>query len=561
MVNDKVPRTQSTGLRARASRLLARPLRAIARRMRRGGRVLRWHLVTRTAPGGAQSVHASRLIWRSGATLINTAQAPRLGKHWLEEPERDTAEVVLALCRELRIFALLIPTPGSTPNRVIGVDRADAMALLTAIAIRPRPWYVSAVSQADDSSAEHLLGNRDPAALSDLGRADFIELTRYSTVETAREPSHVDSATVALWTENEDRSLGLCLPTGQATMRPPGSRHLIKVSAGGTVVQSAPAYSSPRARFPDDLPVDVVYAWVDGDDPTWRRRRAAAAGVHDEPLEAGALEASRFRSRDELRYSLRSLSAYAPWVRHIWLVTDQQVPTWLDRTVPGLTVVDHRELFSEHELPLFNANAIETRLHTIEGLTEHYLYFNDDMLLGRDVAKQDFFASPTVSRFFISKQTLDPRTSRDDAPALIRGRLFTQELVGRHFGVTPLHLFRHTPYPQQRSLMYELEEMFRDHFARTASSTFRAGDDIFPSHWLASHAGYFLGRTVPGPMDYDYFSTDELATKPEVFERFANNRCQVYCLNDAGPAADNLSTEKLHRALDRLLPERSPFEL
>jgi hypothetical protein len=521
--------------------------------------VVRWHLATHSAPGGAQSACASRLIWRSDATLIATAHGPRLGKHWLEEPERGTAEVVLALCREMQISALLIPTPGTTPNRVIGIDRADAKALLAAIAVRPRAWYVSARGEGVDSSGEHLVGTDNPSALAELARADSISLTRFSSLEN-RKPAHADSATVVFWTEQEDRSLGLRLPAGQAVVRPPGSRHVIKVGAGGAVVRSAPAYSSsPRVRFPD-LPVDVVYAWVDGDDPAWRRRRAAAAGVRAEPLEEGALEASRFRSRDELRYSLRSLSAYAAWVRHIWIVTDQQVPTWLDRTVPGLTVVDHRELFSEHELPLFNANAIETRLHTIEGLSEHYLYLNDDMLLGRDVTKQDFFASPAVSKFFVSKQTLDPRTSRADATALISGRLFTQELIARQYGVTPLHLLRHTPYPQQRSLMYELEESFREHFTRTASSTFRSGDDIFPSNWLHFHAGYFLGRTVPGPMDYDYFSTDELATKPEVFERFANNRCQAYCLNDAGPAADNLSTEDLHRALDKLLPERSPFE-
>ena len=45
--------------------------------------------------------------------------------------------------------------------------------------------------------------------------------------------------------------------------------------------------------------------------------------------------ANRFASRDELRYSLRSLQAYAPWVRHVWLVTDQQRPRWLADDTPG----------------------------------------------------------------------------------------------------------------------------------------------------------------------------------------------------------------------------------
>ena len=550
-------------LRARASMALAWRLRATRRRVRRGARVVRWHLATQSAPGGAQSACASRLIWRSGAALIATAQGPRLGKHWLKEPERVTAEVVLALCREMRISALLIPTPGTTPNRVIGIDRADATALLKAIAIRPRPWYVSAHGDDVDSSDEILVDTGDPGALADLARSDFISLTRYSSLETGSNLAHVDSATVVFWTEDEDRSLGLCLPTGQVIVRPPGTRDVIKVGVGGAVVRSAPAYSSPRGRFPD-LPVDVVYTWVDGDDPAWRRRRAdvvARTGGQSEPLPAGALDAHRFHSRDELRYSLRSVSAYAPWVRRIWLVTDQQIPTWLDRTVPGLTVVDHRELFSEHELPVFNANAIETRLHTIPGLTEHYLYFNDDMFLGRQVEPELFFVSSTVSKFFASKLTLTPRASRAGASALEGGRLLSQELIAQRFGVNPIHLLRHTPYPQQRSLMYELEEMFREHFDRTASSTFRSADDILPSNWIHHHAGYFLGWTVPSHVDYDYFSTSDLATEPDVFARFASCRVHTYCINDAGPGADDLSTEVLHRALDKLLPVPSRYEL
>jgi hypothetical protein len=183
------------------------------------------------------------------------------------------------------------------------------------------------------------------------------------------------------------------------------------------------------------------------------------------------------------------------------------------------------------------------------------------VLLGRPVDQELFFASATVSKFFLSKVTLDPRTPRAAASDLDAGRLLCQELVAEKFGATPLQLFRHTPYPQQRSLMYELEEIFHEAFARTASATFRSGEDITPCTWIHHHAGYFLGRTVPAPIDYDYYSTGDLATKPEVFERFASNRCHAYCLNDADPGSDDLSTDDLHRALDKLLPEPSPFEL
>ncbi len=103
------------------------------------------------------------------------------------------------------------------------------------------------------------------------------------------------------------------------------------------------AYTT-RAEFasPDidavPFPIDAVYTWVDGSDPVWQARKAAALGVRTRPSSAGlASNDSRYASRDELRYSMRSLVAYAPWVRHIYLVTDDQVPAWLDRDHPMVT--------------------------------------------------------------------------------------------------------------------------------------------------------------------------------------------------------------------------------
>ncbi|MFD0331960.1 hypothetical protein ACFQZC_36840 [Streptacidiphilus monticola] len=92
-----------------------------------------------------------------------------------------------------------------------------------------------------------------------------------------------------------------------------------------------------------------------------------------------------------MRYSLRSIHQYAPWVRRIHLVTAGQRPVWLNTDHPDIRVVDHREIFSDPDaLPTFNSHAIESQLHHIDGLAEHFLYLNDDVLFGRLV-------SPTCS--------------------------------------------------------------------------------------------------------------------------------------------------------------------
>src|SRR5690606_33795440 len=103
--------------------------------------------------------------------------------------------------------------------------------------------------------------------------------------------------------------------------------------------------------------VDAVYTWVDSSDPEWRRQHAQFSRAADSPL-TSANNPERFLDRDELRYSLRSLWMYAPFVRHVYLVTSGQVPGWLDTTCDRITVVTHDEIFPDPSvLPVFNSHA------------------------------------------------------------------------------------------------------------------------------------------------------------------------------------------------------------
>ena len=55
---------------------------------------------------------------------------------------------------------------------------------------------------------------------------------------------------------------------------------------------------------------------------------SAEGPFKDVEKEASSLR--RFTDWDELKYSLRSLEKYAPWVRHVYIVTNGQIPSWLD---------------------------------------------------------------------------------------------------------------------------------------------------------------------------------------------------------------------------------------
>ncbi|XP_059093508.1 N-acetylglucosamine-1-phosphotransferase subunits alpha/beta-like [Tigriopus californicus] len=100
---------------------------------------------------------------------------------------------------------------------------------------------------------------------------------------------------------------------------------------------------------------------------------------------------NRFADFEQLRYSLRSLEKYAPWVRQVFLVTNGQIPHWIDMDHPKLTVISHEEIFEDTDiLPTFSSPAIEAHLHRIPGLSERFLYMNDDVMLGKEVWPEDF---------------------------------------------------------------------------------------------------------------------------------------------------------------------------
>ena len=62
---------------------------------------------------------------------------------------------------------------------------------------------------------------------------------------------------------------------------------------------------------------------------------------HDEGISDDVISASRFEDNEEMRYSLRSVLLYAPWVRHIFIVTNGQIPSWLNLDNPRITIVTH----------------------------------------------------------------------------------------------------------------------------------------------------------------------------------------------------------------------------
>ncbi len=147
-------------------------------------------------------------------------------------------------------------------------------------------------------------------------------------------------------------------------------------------------------------PIDAVITWVDGDDPIHRAKREAYITDKKENQHIDVAGETRYRQVGEIAYCVASINRFAPWIRKIFIVTDNQSPDikdFMDRNFPDkqipIEIVDHKVIFKGYEqyLPTFNSRAIESFIYRIPKLSEHYVYFNDDLFLLRPMRPSDFF--------------------------------------------------------------------------------------------------------------------------------------------------------------------------
>jgi hypothetical protein len=290
--------------------------------------------------------------------------------------------------------------------------------------------------------------------------------------------------------------------------------------------------------------VDAVITWVDGSDPTIKTKRDhylsnAATALHD-----NGTNPHRWICSDELNFCLRSIANNAPWVRRVWIVTDNQIPDIADLApefAAKINIVDHRDIFAGYEdaLPTFNSLAIETMLWRIKDLSEHFLYFNDDVFLTAAVEINDFFSinGPVLRGKWVDYSALIESDERRDEAGLLN--YYNQINAAAIIGYGADHVFdsAHVVHPMQRSVMAELFDTYRSQFVRNIGFRFRCTEQ-FVAQGLHNHACLAAGyATILDTSDYlhvavgafDTWSADDVHAYLDGAER---HTVKFLCVND-----------------------------
>ncbi|MEB0141118.1 MULTISPECIES: Stealth CR1 domain-containing protein [unclassified Undibacterium] len=314
-------------------------------------------------------------------------------------------------------------------------------------------------------------------------------------------------------------------------------------------------------------PVDIVYLWVDGADPLWQNKRQQAytdwVSAHPDELAIYGNNAGRYRDNGELLYNLRALEKFFPAHGHVYLVSDGQVPAWLQPSA-RLTVIDHRDLLPASTGPVFDSGHIESYLHHIPGLSERFIYLNDDVFFGSRVDTAWWFGG--ALRVF---GEVHPITDYDELQvaetALVNASILSKHWLSQRY---PSYqhdprLYSHAPRPMLKSVMFELEEIAAELFEQVRSTVFRSWrvpplvPDLVP-RWMV-HTGLAKQRILD-PLHIHTGDQGAAQQFDALLLKFG--QLPFFCINDTCDEAadDDLRLLRIALTLEQLLPLPSSFE-
>lgn len=330
--------------------------------------------------------------------------------------------------------------------------------------------------------------------------------------------------------------------------------------------------------------IDFVILWVDGNDPKWQSEKA----TYDSNINDDSNSASRYRDWGLLPYWFRGVEKFTPWVNKIHFVTWGHLPEFLNLNNPKLNIVKHEDFIPAEYLPTFSSHAIELNIHRIPGLSEEFVYFNDDMFIVRNMDEKSFFKNEL------------PCTYGGEVPMAFQGDTgIWQHAAVNGMGVINNHFSKKeqvksfkkkyisSSYRWQDNVRtFALETFFPDYFSgfknlhapgaylkktfedvwkaekdllnKTSSHKFRSADDV--NQWVMLWWQIASGSFSP-------YNTDNLVcsvnknTLDFVCNAIKTQSNDMICVNDSADEEDfQYLSEELKSAFQTILPEKSSFE-
>lgn len=330
------------------------------------------------------------------------------------------------------------------------------------------------------------------------------------------------------------------------------------------------------------MDIDFVITWVDMNNPEWQAdfSRYSSRGNNS----SNGVSETRFRDYGLLKYWFRGVERFAPWVRKIHFVTTGQKPEWLDTDNPRIHLVRHEDFIPKQFLPTFNSVVIERYMHRIEGLAEHFVYFNDDFYLINHVGMDRFFLNglprdiavfqynPSWSQWYVriknNIRIINRHFSKREVMRRDHDKWFHESYGGKAFWnylLKPYWKFitlrtPHNAQPYLKSTFEEVWSVAEKELTETSVNRFRETTDYTPElfrTWQICRGNFEPYNTYRDTKMFPLFLRSEQAVKAIREQSYS-----LVCLNDHKRIKDyNQVMADLKDAFESILPDKSEFEI
>lgn len=243
--------------------------------------------------------------------------------------------------------------------------------------------------------------------------------------------------------------------------------------------------------------VDVVFTWVNDKDTLWREKYQQALNSIESPIGLYANDQARFANHEELYYSVNSVLKFLPWVRKIFIVTDEQKPEWYQpERYPKVHFINHSQIIDAQYLPTFNSHVIEANLHKIPDLSENFLYFNDDVFVARPLPREHFFANNDIASIFVANKSLSSMRDRGIGTPTLFAATNSGKLLKQQYNAEIDMPLVHTYIPLKKSGFELAWRLFSEQIEDFLPNQFRSNNDLNLATFLVPWLMYLNGQSV-----------------------------------------------------------------
>lgn len=334
------------------------------------------------------------------------------------------------------------------------------------------------------------------------------------------------------------------------------------------------------------MDIDFILTYLNPNDIKWQKEKNQYA-----PGAASDVNPNRYREWDNLQYFFRGVEKFAPWVRKVHIVTCGHLPSWLNTKHPKLNVVHHSDYIPKEWLPTFSSRCIDMNFHRIPELSEHFVYFNDDMFITKPVEPEVFFKNglpcdaailrptqyrlisgialhlaPVVNTAVINKYFKQKEVVKEKRSNWITFKYGKRNVIyalvlktyPKFCGFAPTHL----PYSYLKSTYETVWDKEGILCENTSKHRFREPCDL--NHWIFNYwqfaTNQFYPRSIKEGKCYQLHRYDDAEN---AYQAITHKKYKMVCLNDT--LEDNAEFEiikgRVNSALKIVLPDKSTFEL